>query len=381
MTVSVKTLALRLALVGFSIGLGLAAGEAFFRLFPRFLPEEAHLRLHWAATRETALNTSDPGLGHRSAASSIVQVRAGEASFTYAADLHGFRNTMPWPAQADVVSVGDSFVFGFGVNDDQTWIRLLADSLPGSRVINLALPGQGPQQYLGAYQEFGVPLKPKLLLFGLFPGNDVVDAKRLDGWLREGKPIGYSAWHSAGGRPPSDSDAQVENRLAWLQKSYLVKFVGSLNDVVSPFSGETIECGNGGRLRLVPGLYAARAKMARPGDPSFELVMDTIERAAAVTHQQGTELLVLLFPTKEEVYLPVSGKRVPLLLEPFRAELEKRRIPHLDLTPFFQNEARRGECVFFEVDGHPNVRGEQLIASVLADTLRNRADLSHPALE
>jgi hypothetical protein len=286
-------------------------------------------------------------------------------------DLHGFRNTMPWPAQADIVAVGDSFVFGFGVNDDQTWIRLLADSLSLSRVINLGLPGQGPQQYLGAYEEFGVPLKPKLLLFGLFPGNDVVDAKRLDGWLQEGKPIGYSAWRSAGAPPPSGTEAQVKNRLAWLKKSYLVKFVGSLDDVVSPFSGATIACGNEGRLRLVPGLYAARAQMAHPGNRYFELVMDTIEQAESITHQQGTEFLVVLFPTKEEVYLPVSGKRVPLLLEPFRAELEKRGIPHLDLTPFFQEEARRGECVFFEVDGHPNVRGEQLIAKVLADSLKH----------
>ena len=381
MRVSVKTWALRLALVGFSITLGLVAGEALFRLFPQFLPEEAQLRLHWAATQETERGTSDPGIGHRSAPGSTVQVRAGEASFTYSTDLHGFRNTMPWPAQADIVGVGDSFVFGFGVNDDQTWIRLLADSLPGRRVINLGLPGQGPQQYLRAYEEFGVPLKPEFLLFGLFPGNDVVDAKRFDGRLQAGKPVGYSVWRSFGGRPPSDSEAQAKNRLEWLQNSYLVKFVGSLNDVVSPFSGETIDCGNAGRLRLVPGLYASRAKMAHPGDPSFELVMDTIEQAGALTHQQGTELLVVLFPTKEEVYLPVSGKRVPLLLEPFRAELEKRDIPHLDLTPFFQQEARRGECVFYEVDGHPNIRGEQLIAKVLADTLRNRADLSDPTME
>jgi hypothetical protein len=310
-----------------------------------------------------------------------VDVQAREASFTYSTDLHGFRNTMPWPAQADIVAVGDSFVFGFGVNDDQTWIRLLADSLPGSRVINLGRPGQGPQEYLRAYEEFGVPLKPKLLLFGLFPGNDVVDAKTFDGWLQAGQPVSYQVWRSFGGRPPSDGKAQVKNGLRLLQKSYLFRFVGSLNDVVSPFSGETIDCGSGGELRLAPGLYASRAKMAHPGDPSFELVMDTIEQARALTREQGTELLVVLFPTKEEVYLPVSRKRVPLLLEPFRAELEKRDIPHLDLTPFFQEEARRGECVFFEVDGHTNVRGEQLIAKVLADTLRNRADLFHPTME
>ena len=381
MRVSVKTLALRLALVGFSVGLGLVAGEIFFRSFPQFLPEEVQLRLHFAATRETVRSTSDPDIGSRFAPITTVEVRAGEASFTYSTDLHGFRNTMPWPAQADIVAVGDSFVFGFGVNDDQTWIRLLADSLPGSRVINLGLPGQGPQQYLRAYEKFGVALKPKLLLFGLFPGNDVVDAKMFDEWLKAGEPVSYNVWRLSGGRPPSDSEAQVKNRLASLQKSYLFRFVASLNDVVSPFSGETIDCGNGGELRLAPGLYASRAEMAHPGDPSFELVMDTIEQAGALTHQQGTELLVVLFPTKEEAYLPVSGKRVPLLLEPFRAELEKRDIPHLDLTPFFQQEARRGECVFFEVDGHPNVRGVQLIAKVLADTLRNRADLSHPTME
>jgi hypothetical protein len=376
MRVRVKTLVLRLALVGFGISLALVAGEAFLRVFPRLLPAEAQLRLHWAAMQETRIDS-----GGSSATSSTTKVQAGEASFTYSTDMHGYRNTMPWPAQADIVGVGDSFVFGFGVNDDQTWMRLLADGLPGSRVINLALPGLGPQQYLQAYQEFGDALKPKLLLFGLFPGNDVVDAKRFDQQLRAGKPGSDSGWRSSGGLPPSDGGAQVKDRLAWLRKSYLLKFVGSLNDAVSPFSGHTMDCGNGGRLRLVPELYAERANMAHPGNPSFELVMDTIEQARVLTHEQGTELLVLLFPTKEEVYLPVSGKRVPALLEPFRAELETRGIPHLDVTPFFQEEARRGECVFFEVDGHPNVRGEQLIARVVGDTLRNRAELSHPVME
>ncbi len=372
MKINAKVFALSLGLLGLSVATGLGAAEVFLRLFPQYLPEEAQLRIHWASQRDTTRAIPDPYIGFLNPPYAKGWVRAREASFAYSTDEHGFRNPGPWPTQADIIGVGDSNMFGFGMGDDQTWMRLVADSLPHSRVMNLGLSGAAPQQYLRVYERFGSRLKPKLLLFGLFPGNDLSDAKLFDDWLRAGEPVGYDVWRFFRGRPPS----KAEGAFAPLKKSYLYHLVRTLNrNLASPFAGETIDCADGGRLRLAPRVLVQNTRMAHPGDRFFEVIMETVEQARALARQDGTEFLVVLFPTKEEVYLPVLGKPAPHPLGPFRAELQKRGIPYLDLTPFFQEEARRGECIFFEVDGHPNVRGAQLIAKVLVDSLRNKASL------
>ena len=53
-----------------------------------------------------------------------------------------------------------------------------------------------------------------------------------------------------------------------------------------------------------------------------------------MTREHGSEFLVLLMPTKEEVYLPRVGEPVPPLAEAFRAALTKRGIDSIDLVGF-----------------------------------------------
>ncbi len=68
------------------------------------------------------------------------------------------------------------------------------------------------------------------------------------------------------------------------------------------------------------------------------------------------------------------GKPTPYAVGSFVAEFDRRGIPYWDLTPFFQEEARRGKCLFFEVDGHPNLQGSRLIAKALLHYLRSRSN-------
>jgi hypothetical protein len=130
------------------------------------------------------------------AQSNLVQT---SVQFGLRMDSHGFRNLGTWPARADVVvvAVGDSWVFSYGVNDDEAWPHQVERSLPGIRVINLGLAGLGPEQYTRAYERYGAPLHPKVLLYGTFPGNDLLDTSDFDRWPEAGSPGNYT-WRTTG---------------------------------------------------------------------------------------------------------------------------------------------------------------------------------------
>lgn len=85
-------------------------------------------------------------------------------------DKNGFRNTSAGE-QYDIVAVGDSFVAGSNVSDDQTWPALLAKST-GRPIYNLGVGGSGPPTYLANFARFGLQLRPRLALFMIYEGND-----------------------------------------------------------------------------------------------------------------------------------------------------------------------------------------------------------------
>jgi lysophospholipase L1-like esterase len=361
---SPKSIAAALALLGASGMFALGLGEASLRLFPQLMPEEFQRRLHQQEANAEIVSEADPYLGfvYPPHYAGRLAREGGEFAFSYTTDAHGFRNPSPWPERADIVVLGDSMAFGYGVDDDEAWTALMADRLPGARIINLGLIGAAPQQYLRVHERFGQALRPGLVLFCLFPGNDLRDAGRFSEWLQAGSPGNYEVWSGHG-------DAR-----GLLRQSYLVTFLRQIGDSLgSRFSGRTIDFPDGGQLQLVPDVYAVNELLARPEHPNFRLVLDAVEQTRALAAATGGEFLVLLVPTKEEVYLPLLDERPPPGTAAFAAHFRATGIPYLDLTPSFQARARAGERLFFEIDGHPNAAGYRLFADVVLDQLQSPA--------
>ena len=88
-------------------------------------------------------------------------------------DQKGFRNSQV-PDSADIVALGDSHTYGSGVKSEETWPKVL-EMLTGQPVYNMGLSGFGPVQSF-LYWDEAVSLKPKIVIEGLYSGNDLYDA-------------------------------------------------------------------------------------------------------------------------------------------------------------------------------------------------------------
>ena len=214
--------------------------------------------------------------------------------------------------------------FGYGVADDATWSHRVAMHFPDYTISNFGLIGGAPQQYLRILETEALKLNPKLVLFMLFLGNDLNDAKLFQQWLEAGADMSYA--RNGGLTAESPRTGLLCGGLTG--GSYLMAFQRALRSSLSSSMGsETITLDDGQRIQLVPTIYDNDAIMADPKHAVFQLVMTTIEEAQRVSQRHGSHFLVLLMPTKEEVYLPLVDKPAPAMIENFRPALEAQGIP------------------------------------------------------
>ena len=102
-----------------------------------------------------------------------------QISFT--TDALGFRNRVT-REQADVVLLGDSYVEGWHVSDDET-AAVVLERLLARPVSNLGVSGFGTLQQLIVLRRFALPLRPKLAVWFFFEGNDLYDDQEFENML------------------------------------------------------------------------------------------------------------------------------------------------------------------------------------------------------
>jgi acetyltransferase AlgX (SGNH hydrolase-like protein) len=365
MTLRIPPVAANLALLGGSLAVAFGAAELLLRLEPGLLSEEARLRLNWQAQRlsHAARTRRDSAIGFLYVPGGHGEVRQGEVHFSYTTDLEGFRNIDSAADTAEIVVVGDSWTFGFGVDDSVAWPRLLSDSLRPVRVRNLELIGASPGQYTLVLERFGLSLHPRVILYGVFPGNDLDDQSAFDRWTRTGRRGNYAEWRTYGPRGRSQPFWNRSYLLVVLQEGWKYRD--------ARFAGSTIHLADGSPIQLAPGRLFPTAERSHRGDSTFDHVLEAVERAHALAAQANARLEVLVFPTKEEIYLPFDGKPTPQLTSRWVTALRGLGVDVLDLTGALREHAG-GSPLFYEVDGHVNPAGHRVIVEAVMQYLRRR---------
>lgn len=380
-----------LCVATFGLLLALAMVELLLRLFPEQLPPEVatgagittqstigveRFRRAWLGSL-----IADPELGIRTANNLDIQIDGHpDFSFHIETDEQGFRNRHS-RGPVDIVAIGDSFTFGYGVDDDKAWPSLL-ERETGMLVANLGQTGYGPQAELQVLEQVGLPLQPKLVIWQFF-ANDFHDAAKFQEWQRAGKPnlFQWGAERSASMQAERDSRSALAGVRGFLHNnvvSYeLVKYVLGLG-AYGERRTQQMAAQVGPSL-----LYLNRAQLDDWSNPNWPAVAEgaaltktTLLRAAQEVEATGASFVILMIPSKEEMFAPWLGPEAlhdpwtrPRNSQDMLAFCEQNGLTCLDMFDTVREAVEHGAIPYFQHDGHMDETGNALIANYLSDLL------------
>jgi hypothetical protein len=293
-------------------------------------------------------------------------------------DSRGFRNEKDID-RAPVVVIGDSFVEGVLVPYASLLTSRLRDLL-GVEVANLGHSAYGPQQEFAVLRRFGVSIRPKVMLWVFFEGNDLNDVRRYEQQMRYWDEIVQQrdeVLHQRGG---------INERLlgtnARLALGRLIEPASAAAPAPSSRAGSDEarkrSCRfTGGQSKQDQTLYLfyAGSALSREDLASLEMTEQLLLLAQKVAAYNSAELALIFAPTTFRVYrefcdFPDGGYGREWQLNDLPARLHSwsnaHNIPYLDLTSPLKEAAARGQLVFFPDDIHWNVHGHEVAANALA---------------
>lgn len=353
--------------------LALVLAEGLLQLFPRVLPRELQILLGDGSDER---GVADARFGNLPVPGSRGVIWTRDFKIKHQMDAHGFRNPEPWPEFADVVVIGDSLVFGYGVEANQTWPAVLQNELPGRSVINLGLIGAGPLQYQRIYETFGHTLRPRLVIIAMFASNDFWDSEMYEEWLASGVGGNYLEWRDFGRGPRGFDYRRLLDslRIFLNRESYVYNLLRFVQKARQGAKGRyALKWSDGVTLQLFPDERERRVENAEPTGATFQIVLKSIEAIHDAAAADGSRTLVVFQPSKEYVYMPFVGKPVRHAGKQLLDALAERNIDSLDLSPMYRRRAEAGDRLFFPNDGHPNELGYALTGRAVADYIRHGA--------
>jgi lysophospholipase L1-like esterase len=348
---------------------------------PRYYPTKKHFQLHKPGV---VLKGSVYGwfyypelMKSPTIAKSVLQRR----SVLYSIDENGFRETTPIE-KARVFALGDSYVFGTGVSQDQTWPEQL-ERITGKAIYNLGVNGTSPKQQLMLLEYLlntkSDSLKIRHLLWMIFEGNDLEDSYSTYNHIavkRINRNIFKTISDAAGSIASAIRDQSVLHRLLAGQiaiRSPRAGFHESSHYSVDgvKLTRELYHSDPYGYRLFLPG-YIKR--MQEPESyvrdhPNRPLLDETFRDMASLAKKFGFDVTILIAPTAARLYAPYF-EDFPTLSGPhfmdYVEQLAKRYgFNTLNLYRLMQPYAEK-ELLYWRDDAHWNQRGNEVVAELVA---------------
>ena len=271
------------------------------------------------------------------------------------ADGTAFRG--PKTANPFGVVVGDSFVFGFGVEQEQSLPALLGEQV-GEAFANFGVYGYGPQQAGIALRDYALATSPNVAIWVFFE-NDLNDAHNFE----VAPPV------------PRERGARLEPQ-DWHNKFWATFKYWRYR---SPYLSSRREHYRSGTVELIlhyncfDELDLGREQIQK----GLQHTRTAFESFASDCHLAGTLPFVVLMPFKESVYRNefrelARQKASWEVLDDTRAVVKEAAVaaglPALDLTPFLRSV--RDKQIYQVADAHLSPLGNRLAAEQISTFIR-----------
>lgn len=283
-------------------------------------------------------------------------------------DHNGFRNARDLH-EAELVVIGDSYIEGY-LTPESKLITTVLSELQGTSVANLGHSGYGPQQELAVFRRFGLPLKPKTVVWAFFEGNDFSDSLAYE---RQAYGSGNDFWQNFWFRSLTRNVAALMFRQG---RQCIPK------ESITEFRAEFIDAEH-----MTKTILFAPTEVAQPSGPTLHNAIAPIVEAALLCREQNIRFLVAFVPEKFRVYHDlhnvslttdaVRQLRVTDLPDHMRRLLTELvpTIEYVDLTPALKSATRAGIATYLADDTHWTDEGNRIAADTIHRALRkNHAD-------
>jgi len=300
----------------------------------------------------------------------VVQlVQTDDFDFRRITDARGFPNSGNWPDSADIVFLGDSLIMAEGVGLDNGLVGLVDRSFANKRIVNLGNPGAGLERQFRIYEKYGKDLNPRLVVAVFFVSSDLLNDTHFFDWLDAPEGLTYNEFrlsYSRRNNPRSD-----KSFLQRLQGHVLYHWAVS---VVEPRLWGELAVEHRATMPDGAELLFNRetvmfAKTAFDGsEREFTNFRTSLNRLVASVDASDADLLVVLLPSKEELFAGDLAQRGDSAVAVATIELESREIHYLDLYPVLR-DAASSRTPYFRRDPHLNDFGNRVVAEAIAQWL------------
>ncbi|MGE0813591.1 MAG: hypothetical protein AB7O28_15280 [Vicinamibacterales bacterium] len=362
-----RTIAAVILLAAAAVGL-----EALGRVYPdQLMP--ADWRRAYFISHYPFRTVPDPDVGFRMPSNQRTLIETHDYTYLLETDADGFPNREPRPARAAVVVLGDSLATAPGVAFDKGFVQLLAAARPGEAVVNFAVAAAGPERQHAIFRKYGAALEPRVVMACIYPASD----------FENDEP--FRAWLAAEPRPDYDRfrlDTAVQaHDPGWLgrqvQKSWMYTSVREA--ALTVWEGDAHlpqhrRLPDGTDLLFGRNELAFASTAVAPDDPRLQPLVDAVVRFRDAAAHAGATFVVVLIPSKEEIFAVAPERTAANLAS--RAEARLREAG-LAVVSLYAPLRRLGEtrAPFFSQDSHLTEAGNR----VAADELRRWLDEHAPA--
>ena len=314
-------------------------------------------------------------------------------------DEWGFRNQKV-PLSSEIVALGDSHTYGQGAKMSESWPHVLG-RLTEKTVYNLGLGGYGPNQYFYLFNKKAISLKPRIILCGLYLGDDFDNAFEitygLDNWkyLRSNgfndNEVLWDIWEKQIGK--LNWNKKIRN---WLSRNSIIYRL-LVHSLLDRFKGEMqIKAASGSKntstlsirekniqeaflpKSLLKGLDQENSNV-REG---MRITLNLLQEMNMLCNRQNIRFIVAIIPTKESSFTEYLENNPKLLLSEYNEKVIKNEqnakkiivsffrnsnLEYIDLLPIMKYSINREKLYSNSaVDMHPNRNGYRVMAEEIA---------------